>query len=432
MKAEVHQTNELKTCYYCNKNILEDYLQLSCKHIYCMVCLFNTFQDFSDNNLCTFFQCKCKTVIFYPSIIDYISLDSLLIYIENVSSRSLQINNEIFICPKNHKCSLIYICKTINNCTVCGYKFCLKCGISHINQTCYEHFTENFLPNYKKLKGECRACKNVLKDLTLKCGCKYCNNCLKDYIIDQMSNPKIQDFKCIEHDVYIIKADIYNAFGSKNIFLTIQNQIKPKHSLTFYCEICFDNHEITNSIILNCEHRFCQKILSEYFIFEIRNGKLFDDINCPLCHKNIEFDIVKNNIPDDFYNKYFEISIKRYKPKDENEIMKRCISCNTRFIVDKNERKYTCNLCNKKYCIKCDKQHDGIECELEDSFTIVEKNILFDGKNEFYKKNYVKCPCCKNVLHKISGCNFIKCIWPECRGETFCLLCKKILKVFFI
>jgi predicted RNA-binding Zn-ribbon protein involved in translation (DUF1610 family) len=229
------------------------------------------------------------------------------------------------------------------------------------------------------------------------------------------------------------KADVYNAFGSKNIFLAIQKQMKSKQVPIFYCEICMENHEITNSITLNCQHRFCHMSISAYIISEIHNGRLLDDIICPSCPTKVGFVIIKNNIPEDVYNKCIDISVKRYIPNDENEVMKWCISCGAGFIVYKHMSKYICKVCKKEYCIKCDKQHDDDDfCGLNISFTAVEKEILFSEGNEFSKQNYVKCPNCRNAVQRVSGCNFIKCAWPGCKGGAFCVLCKKTLKVFVI
>lgn len=433
METENSQPTQPKTCYICNNIInTEDYLQLPCKHINCSICLYNTFGDFSNENLCTFFQCKCQTVIFYSSIIDKISLESLSFYIENISSKTLQITNQHFICPANHKCTRIRECKTMNNCTVCGCEFCIKCGISHIGQTCYEYYINVYLPDFIKDKGECQVCKIVQNDFILICGCKYCNNCLKDYIINQMLDPNMSIIQCIQHKSDIVKADIYNAFGSKDIFLTIQKQIKSKQVPVFYCNICMEDHEIANSITLNCKHRFCHMSINEYFIGEIHNGRLLDDVKCPSCNIKVGIVIIKNTIPEDVYNKCIEISVKRYVPEDENEVMKWCISCNVGFVVDKHMEKYICDECGKEYCVKCDKQHGSEFCGLNESFTDIEKEILLGGGNEIHKQNYVKCPYCRNTIQRVSGCNFIRCTWPGCKGESFCVLCKKILKVFDI
>ena len=168
--------------------------------------------------------------------------------------------------------------------------------------------------------------------------------------------------------------------------------------------------------------------------------------------------------------------------------MKYCCFCQVGTEISNELKVFKCPNCNKEYCPQCNKYHPGQTCEEfleyqekqknEENFIEIKKrgknlnknvpkddfqkkkpdvkpkNYVKDPKKikagqekktrenqkkkeddlslKFLMENFKKCPKCKQLVEKISGCNFMKCSWPGCVNTYFCLICEKSLTVIFI
>ena len=181
------------------------------------------------------------------------------------------------------------------------------------------------------------------------------------------------------------------------------------------CNICYD--ETNNKFVkcIKCHNNFCQKCW-------INNYKLSSRINGDCLNKDCNYLLNKkfifNNFPRSFYkywnnseiNKviFFEKNLVEQERRERdnnneknNSIQFKCPDdkCNGLFYKDD----YNCTKCKKLICHKCHKfSNNNHTCKLSDVNNI----------NELLKK-ITQCPGCKEIIHRIEGCN-----------DMFCTKCK--------
>ena len=144
-----------------------------------------------------------------------------------------------------------------------------------------------------------------------------------------------------------------------------------------------------------------------------------------ICEQEISFHIISNLIKGDYLNRYYKRLVKNAKPAKNNEVLKFCNQCDFGAFVSVDIQKFDCPVCNKSICAKCNRKFTENCCE--DLEEIIDLEDLGEIKDKV-----VNCPGCKLKILKQSGCNFLRCAWPECRQPYFCFLCMKELTVWGI
>jgi len=86
----------------------------------------------------------------------------------------------------------------------------------------------------------------------------------------------------------------------------------------------------------------------------------------------------------------------------------------------------TCPTCRKSFCAGCcQASHPGMTC---DAAELERMDPQFRKLLE--KETWVRCPSCRHLCERESGCNFMTCPSEKCQSKThFCYLCGEILAV---
>ena len=180
-----------------------------------------------------------------------------------------------------------------------------------------------------------------------------------------------------------------------------QNQKTPSTN-NFECVICLNTFTNDQRVNLACDHSFDSKCIINYIEIKLNEGHLSDSyISCPQCNQPISENKIKSLVNSETYQKYCRLYVQNSSISNNNESnpnpMKLCPSCN------KKEHEF----------LTCEQNENYLEADAQ-----MERAIL-----EFGLK---KCPYCDSICEKISGCKFMKCYSPKCKGKNnFCYLCKK-------
>jgi hypothetical protein len=181
------------------------------------------------------------------------------------------------------------------------------------------------------------------------------------------------------------------------------------------CNICYDEKNNKFVKCIKCNNNFCQKCW-------INNYKLSSRINGDCLNRDCNYLLNKkfiiNNFSRSFLNYWNNSEINKVifyeknlveqerRERDNNNEKNNSIQfkcpdekCNGLFYIDD----YNCTKCKKLICHKCHKfSNNNHTCKSSDVNDINE--VL---------KNITQCPCCKEIIHKIAGCN-----------DMFCTKCK--------
>ena len=117
------------------------------------------------------------------------------------------------------------------------------------------------------------------------------------------------------------------------------------------------------------------------------------------------------------------------KQAGEDERYKNCPNCSFGLFINNDAKEFYCEKCDKAICPDCEEPpHPEITCEqyLEWKRENDKGDALFDAMMKL--EGMKNCPHCQTATLKVSGCNFMTCRGPVCRGKRyFCYLCGCIL-----
>ncbi|CAD8091125.1 unnamed protein product [Paramecium sonneborni] len=189
------------------------------------------------------------------------------------------------------------------------------------------------------------------------------------------------------------------------------------------CQICFCSYKEEECFTLpSCLHQFCKTCLSQYLRTKNEESKIqLSDFKCPQCCQLFNPEITENFLTPDLFKQFsdFALQYKQIMALEHHQQFIECLNekCIEKFIIWKDAEYIQCPTCKIKFCRKCSLEYHldkGIDCEKQ-------KELLRDVFYLEMKKNfnYCRCPKCKNMCEKISGCNFMYC---RCKSN-FCFLC---------
>lgn len=305
--------------------------------------------------------------------------------------------------------------------------------------------------NVKIKSAPCDQCgehiKQINKDQSFKlnCGHTCCkSSCLQTLV--RLSNKYFSDYeetKCKVCNLYIQESLIFDAFGGEDIFRDLLNDYEEKRAAKFICGFCYTEVRVDCGITLDCDHRYCRECMSNYLTLAIDEARVTEnDIACPECMNPIETPIVLNLVDKKTYLKFEKFRLRGYTPVEkENIVFYKCEGrdCEYFEILDEKVESFKCPLCGEIKCPKCrDEPHRGITCEAnfqkkkeeQEKLAKAAKDKQLDDEFMLAAKamGFKTCPHCKSMCEKISGCKFMKCFSPLCKGKkNFCLLCEKAI-----
>ncbi|OMJ80951.1 hypothetical protein SteCoe_18657 [Stentor coeruleus] len=428
--------DKTQACIFCQIPIDENDISFSllCKHRSCYICIYNRLQDIIGGGENQLLLCTCDAVIYIYLLVKDIEPESIDLYVEMISGISKIDTSLKSYCPYDLHLSKKFRFNPNHVCKKCKNKFCQKCGLAHITQTCLEFYNEVFKEEMKAKLPKCTECKENLIEIELGCECQLCLKCCKSIIKDFLyKEDPMNDPVCIKHNIMVPRMYIYQAFGGQNFFIKEQEKaidfmiLSPK----FVCEICLLEFSINQSITLDCDHRFCGKCMKSYLNTLMKESSYANKIGCPKCNEFIHYEALKSNSDPDIFERFLKFTVMVFQPEDKVEVMKWCVNCDYGCTIPIDKEKFTCPNCESEYCPKCNKKHFSSKCEdLRSTKTEEELKVILRKSDEFFKnfmKDFIKCPNCGEAIQKKAGCNFLTCTWPRCKGICFCAICNKIL-----
>ena len=286
----------------------------------------------------------------------------------------------------------------------------------------------------------CDQCGKFIKEVNkyqsfiLNCGHTCCKNtCLQTLV--RLSNKIFTDYgetKCKVCNLNIQQSLIFDAFGGEVAFRELLNDYEEQRAAKFTCGICYSDFRMDRGITLDCDHRYCRDCMSNYLTLAIDEARVTEnDIACPECMNPIETAIVINLLDKKTYLKFEKFRLRGYTPNEKgNLVFYKCQGkdCEYFELLDERIESFECPLCAEIKCPNCrDEPHKGINCEANFKRKKEAKDKQLD--DDFIKAakelGFRTCPHCKSMCERISGCKFMRCFSPLCKGKkSFCLLCE--------
>jgi hypothetical protein len=204
----------------------------------------------------------------------------------------------------------------------------------------------------------------------------------------------------------------------------------------FTCEICLVDSKVEDGITLDCDHRFCQACMQQHIALLIDTAQVTNDIlKCPKCPQPLSAYEIEEVAGLELFLKYEKFVLRglNLPELEEDEMVFRCpgTDCEYFCIVEKNREEVECPKCQHKCCPMCkDEIHQGATCEenRKGRRENTEEDKMLEALME--KEKLVRCPECRTVVQKVSGCKYMACGSSECRGKQifFCYRCGVRLK----
>lgn len=408
--------DKITSCAFCQKS-KRKLVELPCLDRLCEFCLnsmINSAKSYSE------IICRNCTSYIKPTVYkDFIlkeNYEALFINPENFPLNA-KVN-----CPR---CTVsVFIKSALNTCTKCAFKFCVVCFSDRCNDTCLRKKDiqkpgsairknvsvppQKFLkkdalkpgsvvskarinpPNAliapvlippkeinddfqkkKNSKGiQLSACDKCKKNegQSFNCPHKFCLDCLRIKAEESYKKGEIDLIKC-DCGIEIPETAVAESFGSKSIYLHTKEKyllaiIEEADAIKFTCGICMGKYKIDIGITLDCDHRYCEECMKQYFTERISSSNVSEkEFVCPDCQNPVEHNIIRGVVGDTLYEKYLNFAFRNWRPEEGN-ILKYCAFCEGAAEIQAESKYFKCPKCKRAYCPQCNQEHDQkIDCD---------------------------------------------------------------------
>ena len=199
--------------------------------------------------------------------------------------------------------------------------------------------------------------------------------------------------------------------------------------ITQICQICYNSYEKEEFLHLLCSHSFCKTCLFSNWQTKIVSGFLdITSFKCPQegCAKPITLEFLYETLPKAQYSQLENLCNINSEVLTKDEKAVRCPKCDIRFNIWIQADYFKCPTCKTYFCSQCFEEwekHKGISCkEYSKNKDLTPEQQAF--LNDMKEKGFKQCPTCFAFVEKIGGCNYIKCLSPQCfKKNCFCFLC---------
>jgi hypothetical protein len=278
---------------------------------------------------------------------------------------------------------------------------------------------------------ECDQCGTCIDDtsnkqsIILSCSHKVCSpNCLQK--LTRISSPSLLDLentKCLECSSIINESFIILAFGGSRSFSSLLSEPKIPINSTFNCSLCLQDIKIEEELKLDCGHTFCKTSIKEYIEQLVLDHKVLkNEIVCPQCNVEINEVIIKYLIEKKIYKKFKRVLLKKILKNFESPLffMLQPMKDTDELEIANLEYFGECGGCLRDDCSTC-LEFRSIELKNKQRVIEEDERILEESMKAL---GFKRCPHCKSMCEKISGCKFMRCYSPLCKGKNaFCYLC---------
>jgi len=130
------------------------------------------------------------------------------------------------------------------------------------------------------------------------------------------------------------------------------------------------------------------------------------------------------------YERLLDFQARRFVPEAESgECFVTCPTAGcTQMLVPsehvRDRRVVVCLVCTQPFCASCSQPaHVGLSCEAAEY-----ERMDPELRRLIAANNWKRCPSCRHLCERESGCNFMTCPSEHCKGQThFCYLCGELL-----
>lgn len=190
---------------------------------------------------------------------------------------------------------------------------------------------------------------------------------------------------------------------------------------TFVCQLCFDEVNIGEGILLqNCLHNSCKICLAKHIEYaeeyEVKCPHIENDI---FCKEFIQEKEMKYLVSAEVFEKHLKKSLKIAENMNERNFHCRGLNCENFVELDETVNSFKCNVCNQVNCVPCKVIHSGKSCkEYQEDVNPSLKDSRLKDENEKTEKMLAKeiangqvinCPRCEAPVFKTGGCDYITC-----------------------
>ncbi|CAE7538222.1 ARI10, partial [Symbiodinium sp. CCMP2456] len=201
------------------------------------------------------------------------------------------------------------------------------------------------------------------------------------------------------------------------------------------CPICLD--DVVGQARLSCEHMLCAECLLRYVESLVNQGKVAaEQLACPLpsCRTPIATNALAELLRlqpkgDDVYQRLLDFQAQRFEPEpgDDERLVNcpspGCIKVLVPLSLVQERADVSCPQCSQRFCAACAQPAHAGSCE-DAEMQRMDPAL----RRLIAQQNWKRCPVCRHLCERESGCNFMTCPSEQCKGETyFCYLCGEIL-----
>ncbi|CAJ1430399.1 unnamed protein product [Effrenium voratum] len=219
--------------------------------------------------------------------------------------------------------------------------------------------------------------------------------------------------------------------------------------LELRCPICLD--QASEAAKLPCGHALCGECLVSYVeslvnqgssaavfqIFQIWFGKVAaEQLVCPLpeCRSSLPPNTLSELIRDrdggaELFQRLIDFQAQRFVPEQGDD--ERLLNCPTagcmKMLVPlelvEARADVNCPQCRQSFCAGCCQASHLGSCEEAEL-----RRLDPEMRKLMEQESWVRCPACRHLCERESGCNFMTCPSEQCKGATFfCYLCGELL-----
>lgn len=209
-----------------------------------------------------------------------------------------------------------------------------------------------------------------------------------------------------------------------------EKDFRARHS--FRCPLCLEDLGPDEARELDCAHKLCASCLEGYLESKIMEAHVAEDeLVCPIpdCRTEItRMQIEGATAGTLVWEKYLDFRMRDVEWRGAVDgRMAECADprCAARFLVPQTRQWANCPQCSKEMCTFCgDEAHKTLTCEQLKAFKSADSEFAAVMAREKWRM----CPVCQTPCVRDEGCNFMRCISPQCRRKGqprtyFCYLC---------
>jgi hypothetical protein len=200
------------------------------------------------------------------------------------------------------------------------------------------------------------------------------------------------------------------------------------------CPLCWEEMTSLNSSApLPCEHRLCNGCLEEYLRVQIGDGNVLQ-VTCPFqnCQVQFEEDDIAASVSAGDFQRYQQMLFLAQIRQDPTARWCPHPGCETVLHLDPQlgpTQALECRVCGTSSCASCGKApHPRLTCEKAEKRQERQEQRMLGKRRtkekkesikEMKRSGFTKCPGCRAIVEKSSGCNHMTC---RC-GREFCYIC---------